>query len=486
MQQQQRRSERFAAQPEILDYARHVADRFGLRRHIRFRSGVTAAHYDAAAHRWEIRTDAGERLRARFCIMATGCLSAARRPDLPGLDGYAGRTYHTGQWPHEGVDFGGQTVGVIGTGSSGIQAIPVLAAQARRLVVFQRTPNFSVPARNAPMDAAYEQKWKRDYPALRQQARDDTTSGTLYEKSALKAHEAEPQQRRREYERRWRTGGVNFMHSFNDLMLNERSNATAAEFVREQIRATVRDPARAELLAPTDHPIGAKRICVDSDYYATYNRDNVELVNLRRSPIERVTAGGLQTRDAHHALDSIVFATGYDAMTGALLGPDIRGRDGLTLAQAWAAGPRSYLGLMVAGFPNLFTVTGPGSPSVLSNMVFAIEQHVDWIADCLDWMRAHGHDTIEAEPAAQDDWVRHVNEVADRTLFPRAASWYVGANVPGKARVFMPYAGGVVPYRRKCDEVAACGYAGFRLGGAGAPPLRRRRHNEDPECRYSP
>ena len=462
LQQEWKWGERFAAQPQIMAYAAHVAERFDLRRHIRFNTGVTAAHYDEAAARWQVHTDRGERISARFCIMATGCLSATRRPELTGLDSYRGQTYHTGDWPHDGVDFSGQRVGVIGTGSSGIQVIPMLAAQAAQLVVFQRTPNFSVPARNAPMDEDYERSWKDNYAALRERARVDTTSGTVYDKSTQKAHEVAPPDRQREYERRWKKGGVNFMHSFTDLLVDERSNATAADFVRAQIRATVRDPAVADLLAPKDHPIGAKRICVDTDYYATYNRANVTLVDLRAAPIERVTPMGLQTRDGQeHRLDSIVFATGYDAMTGALLNIDITGRGGRKLVAEWQGGPRSCLGLMVAGFPNLFTVTGPGSPSVLSNMIFAIEQHVDWITRCMGWMRARGLATIEADAQAQEDWVAHVNEVADKTLFPRANSWYVGANVPGKARVFMPYAGGVVPYRRKCDDVAAKGYQGF-------------------------
>ena len=468
LQQEWRWGERFAAQPEILAYAAHVADRFDLRRSIRFDTTVTSAHYDEATSRWQVQTDRGEPISARFCVMATGCLSATRLPEIPGIEGFEGRTFHTGRWPHEGVDFSGQRVGVIGTGSSGIQTIPRLAEQAAQLVVFQRTPNFSIPARNAPMDDAYERSWKDRYAELRQRARSDTTSGTVYEKSEHKACEVDPALRQREYQRRWATGGVNFMHSFNDLMLDERSNATAAEFVRQQIRATVRDPVVAERLAPKDHPIGTKRICIDTDYFATYNRDNVALVDLRATPIECVTPTGVQTTTAHHALDSIVFATGYDAMTGALLNIDITGRSGRSLASAWHAGPRSYLGLMVAGFPNLFTVTGPGSPSVLSNMIFAIEQHVDWIADCLAWMRARGLDHIEADEQAQDDWVEHVNAVADRTLFPRAASWYVGANVPGKARVFMPYAGGVVPYRQKCDAVAAKGYEGFHSGATAA------------------
>ncbi len=463
LQQEWHWPERFAAQPDILAYAQHVAARFGLRAGISFGTGVTSAHYHDTRGLWEVCTDRGERVWSRFCIMATGCLSSARMPEIEGLDDFRGKTFHTGAWPHEGVAFTGQRVGVIGTGSSGIQAIPMLAQQSAQLFVFQRTANFSVPARNAPMDDAYERSWKDNYAALRQRARDDTTSGTVYEKSTRKAHEAEPAERQREYERRWARGGVNFMHSFNDLMLDVESNATAADFVRDQIRATVRKPEVAELLAPKDHPIGAKRICVDTHYFDTYNRDNVTLVDLRATPIERITATGVQTSGAHYPLDSLVFATGYDAMTGALLRMDIRGRAGLSLGRAWESGPRTYLGLMVAGFPNLFTVTGPGSPSVLANMIFAIEQHVDWIVRCMEDLRARGADSIEAQSAAQDAWVEQVNEIATRTVFLQANSWYVGANVPGKPRVFMPYAGGVVPYRQKCEEVVTRGYEGFSI-----------------------
>ncbi len=470
LQQEWRWSERFAPQPEILAYARHVADRFDLRCAIDFNRGVTAAHYDDTHGLWSVHTDDGAPVLARFCIMATGCLSAARVPDLPGLQDFKGQTHHTGQWPHGGVDFSGQRVGVIGTGSSGIQCIPEIAAQAAQLTVFQRTPNFSIPARNAPMDDAYERSWKDHYPALRQQAREQTTSGTIYERSTRKGHETPAAERQAEFERRWQTGGVNFMHAFNDLIIDRRSNDAAADFVRAQIRATVHDPAVAATLCPTDHPIGAKRICVDTDYHATFNRANVNLVDLRQSPIERLTAEGVQTRDALYKLDSLVFATGYDAMTGALLRLDITGRGGRRLGDAWAAGPKTYLGLMTAGFPNLFIITGPGSPSVLAQMIFAIEQHVGWICDCLVAMRTDGIETIEAEDSAQEAWVAHVNEVADRTLFPLANSWYVGANVPGKPRVFMPYCGGVVPYRQKCDEVAAKGYAGFRLSRQAKAP----------------
>jgi cyclohexanone monooxygenase len=462
LQQRWQWRERYASQPEILTYARHVADRLDLRRDIRFETRVTSQHFDEAAERWTVRTDRGDVVSARFCVMATGCLSAAKVPDFPGLAEFRGKTYHTGAWPHEGVDFSGQAVGVIGTGSSGIQAIPVIAREAARLFVFQRTPNYSVPAQNRPMTPEYEHEWKSNYPERRRRAVELRTGILLHlnDKSALDATE---QERQREYEARWQTGGVPFMASFNDLILNKASNDTAAEFVRAKIRSIVRDPAVAELLSPKDYPIGTKRICVDTDYFATFNRDNVTLVDVRRAPIEAVTPDGLRTRDAAYRLDSIVFATGFDAMTGSLLAIDIVGRGGATLREKWADGPRGYLGLMVAGFPNLFTVTGPGSPSVLSNMLVSIEQHVDWIAACLAHLRSRGATTIEAAQEAEDAWGAHVSEVGNRTLYPQANSWYVGANIPGKPRVFMPYIGGVPLYKRKIDEVAANGYAGFRL-----------------------
>jgi cyclohexanone monooxygenase len=394
--------------------------------------------------------------------MATGCLSNARVPDFKGLESFKGTTYHTGHWPHEGVDLSGKRVGVIGTGSSAIQAIPVLAQQVGELVVFQRTPNFSIPSRNGPMTQDYEQSWKIDYEEKRQRAR-FMRSGVLYPINEKSAIEVDEEERRRVYEDRWAAGGTAFMAAFSDLAVNKASNDTAAEFVREKIRAIVKDPEVAELLAPKTYPIGTKRICVDTEYFAAYNRPNVKLVDVRAEPITGITPDGVRAGDTVYPLDAIVFATGFDAMTGALARIDIRGVDGLALADEWAAGPRTYLGLMSAGFPNLFMITGPGSPSVLSNMIVSIEQHVDWVNDCIAHLRSRQLSRIEPTRAAQDEWVEHVNEVAHRTLYPHANSWYMGANVPGKPRVFMPYIGGVGVYREKCAEVAANGYEGFRL-----------------------
>ncbi|HEY4172262.1 MAG TPA: NAD(P)/FAD-dependent oxidoreductase, partial [Rhodopila sp.] len=441
----------------------HVADRFDLRRDMRFETRVNSAVFDEAARRWAVKTDRGDEVSARYCVMATGCLSAARRPDFPGIDSFKGKTYHTGHWPHEGVDFTGLRVGVIGTGSSAIQSIPVIAEQAAHVTVFQRTPNFSIPSRNRPMPDEYAQSWKDVYPTRRAEARLARTGVLAYpnDQSAVETPDAE---RLAIYEKRWESGGTTFMASFNDLIFNKASNDTAADFVRGKIRAMVDDPAKAELLAPTSHPIGTKRICVDTNYYLAYNRPNVDLVDVRNAPIEALTPDGLTVDGKEYAFDAIVFATGFDAMTGALTRMGIVGRGGETLADKWEAGPRTYLGLMTAGFPNMFMITGPGSPSVLSNMMVSIEQHVDWIADCLGHLTQHQNDVIEPTQQAEDAWVQHVNDVAYTTLYPSAASWYMGANIPGKPRVFMPYIGGVGAYRGKCDEIAANGYEGFQLG----------------------
>ena len=467
LQQEWQWTELYASQPEILTYANHVADRFDLRRDIRLNTRVTAASFDEAAQRWTVRTDRGDVVTARFCVMATGCLSTAKVPDFPGIETFRGKTFHTGAWPHEGVDFSGQDVGVVGTGSSAIQAIPVIARQARHLTVFQRTPNYSVPAQNRPMTPEYERAWKENYPERRRRAMAvrNAILYTLNDKSALDAGEEE---RQREYEARWEAGGIPFMAAFNDLILNRQANDTAADFVRAKIRSIVRDPAVAEQLTPRDYPIGTKRICVDTDYFDTFNRNNVTLVDVRNVPIEAIIPDGLRTRDASYRLDSIVFATGFDAMTGALLAMEITGRGGRSLREKWAAGPLTYLGLMTAGFPNMFMITGPGSPSVLTNMIVSIEQHVDWIAACLAQLRSRNVATIEAAVEAEDAWVAHVREVGERTLYPQANSWYVGANIAGKPRVFMPYIGGFLVYKSKCDDIAAHGYAGFQLSLAPA------------------
>jgi cation diffusion facilitator CzcD-associated flavoprotein CzcO len=463
LQQEWDWSERYATQPEILAYAAHVADRFDLRRDMRFGTTVEAATWDDDARRWHVRTDSGE-LTGRFLVMATGCLSSANVPDLPGLGTFAGETYHTGRWPHEGVDLTGKRVGVVGTGSSGIQSIPVIAEQALELTVFQRTPAYTVPAHNRPLDPAELAEIKASYPELRAaDARSMVAFGARVPANEGLASMTDPADVERIFEERWEIGGLLFLGAFADLIVDPAANELAADFVRRKIRSIVHDPDTAETLTPHT-VIGCKRLCVDSGYYATFNRPNVHLVDVSGpGAITEVTPTGLRAGGIDHELDVIVFATGFDAMTGALLAVDVRGRDGATLREAWAEGPRTYLGLGTVGFPNLFTITGPGSPSVLTNMLPSIEHHVEWIGDCLDHLAGEGLATIEATPEAQDAWVEHVNTVASFTLYPSCNSWYLGANVPGKPRVFMPLPG-FPPYVERCSQVAADGYEGFALG----------------------
>jgi cyclohexanone monooxygenase len=453
-------SERYPKQDEILRYINHVADRHQLRQNIQLQTRVLAARWDEKATHWVVSTDHGELIEARFVISAAGCLSAAKVPDIEGLHRFKGRWFHTGTWPKETVDFTGLRVGVIGTGSSGIQTIPALARQARELVVFQRTPNFSIPAWNGPLSLQAQAEWKKDYAAHRARAK-TTRSGVLYEYSTRAASSVSAEEREAEYGRRWQRGGANFTHAFNDLYFDQFANDTAAEFVRCKIRSIVKDPTVAALLTPTDHAIGTKRICVDSDYYATYNQPHVKLVSLKAQPIECIVPEGLRTAAATYALDAIVFATGYDAVTGSLERIHIEGVGGRTLKEEWAQGPRNYLGLMSAGFPNLFTITGPNSPSVLTNVIMAIEQHVEWISACLQHMQSTGSQVVACTEQAQAGWMAHAHEVASKTLFKTANSWYTGSNIPGKPRVFLPYIGGLGNYTVICNEVAADGYRGF-------------------------
>ncbi len=464
LQQDWKWPERYGTQPEILRYINHVARRFDLLHDIELNTRVVSAVFDSKRNLWTIATDKGEAATAPYCVMAAGNLSTPRVPDFTGLDRFQGKWYHTGLWPHQGVDFTGQRVAVIGTGSSGVQLIPHVAEQAKSLHVFQRTANFILPARNAPLDPEKERSHKAEYPARRRAAFDTPFGIGGYPAPTQSALEATPEERQRAYEARWNEGGsISYLYSYTDLLTNKESNDTASEFVRQKIRGIVRDPEIAELLAPKDHPIGTKRLCLDTNYYEVYNRDNVTLVNARRTPVEEITVNGLRTREAAYEFDAIVFATGFDAMTGALADIDVRTGSGETLREKWSSGPRTYLGLMVAGFPNLFLITGPGSPGVKSQMILSIEQHTDWIVDCLGYLRARGLNRIEAEEQAQTAWVDHVNEVANATLYPLANSWYMGANIPGKPRVFMPYVGGVHRYKKRCEAVAKNGYEGFLL-----------------------
>ena len=460
--------EKFSAQPEIMNYTNHVADRFGLRPHIQLSTRVTGAVYDEATNRWEVSTDRGQQASARLLFMATGCLSVARVPEYPGLDSFQGEWHHTGAWPHDPVDFTGKRVGVIGVGSSGTQLIPVVAEQAEHLYVFQRTPNFTVPAQNAPTDSAEEAQLKATYRDRRAFTR-KTASGLNRDMNRMSALDVSPEERRRIFEEYWNGAGFGFILAFSDLLITPEANRTAVEFLHSKIREQVHDPAVAALLCPEDYPFGAKRPSVDSGFYATFNRDNVTLVDIRTAPIEAITEHGLRTTAADYDLDVIIFATGFDAMTGALSRIDVRGRGGRELKEKWSAGPRTYLGVATEGFPNLFFVAGAGSPSVLTNVMVSLEQHVEWLGDLVHHAWEHGIATIEATLDAENAWVDHVNELANATLYPQANSWYLGANVPGKPRVFMPYPGGLRAYRRKCSEVAAAGYEGFDLAPLDRP-----------------
>jgi cyclohexanone monooxygenase len=467
-------TERYATQPEILKYAVHVSERFDLRKDIRFERKVSTIHYDEVANEWHVATAAGDTATAHYVIMATGCLSVPKIPDIEGLDDFKGNRYQASLWPHEGVDFTGQHVGIIGTGSSAIQSIPVIAAEAQQLTVFQRTPNFSVPAQNWPLDEEWVKTFKKNYRGHRHNHKHGINSGfgdleaevTPTEPLAELAEHVSIEELEAAMEESWQKGGANFLNIVGDSMIDKSVNDLFANFVHRKIREIVDDPETAEALCPTTHPVGTRRICVDSYYFETYNRDNVDLVNLRQTPIERITESGIQLSDRHVDIDALVLATGFDAMTGALLRIDIQGEKDEKLSDKWAAGPRTYMGLMMAGFPNFFTITGPGSPSVLSNMMVSIELHVEFISKCIQRAMDSGVTRIETSLEVEDHWVDHVNEVAHATLYPKGGSWYMGANVAGKPRVFMPYAAGVAAYRELCDKVMADDFPGFEFVAA--------------------
>jgi cation diffusion facilitator CzcD-associated flavoprotein CzcO len=455
-------SERYPGPAEIQRYLNHVADRFELRSGIDFGRTVLSASFDEDSHRWHVTCDDGARYHARFLITAVGCLSTANVPNIDGLKDFNGQWYHTGQWPHEGVNFEGKRVAQVGTGSTGIQAAPVIAETAAHLTVFQRTANYSVPARNGPLSDEVRQRQKDDADSI-QHIMHSNTNGHPWTINPQNAFDIDDGERQQVYEQAWETGGLKFRAAFADLLTDREANDTASAFICDKIRQIVKDPDTAASLSNIDHPYSAKRPPIDTRYFETFNRPNVSLVDLKKTPISKIDSTGIQTTGGHHAVDIIVFATGFDAMTGSLLKMDIKGRR-QTLAEAWEAGPSNYLGLQVAGFPNLFTITGPGSPSVLSNMPVSIEQHVEWISDCIDHVIAADKTCIECTDEAMSGWVQHANDVANATLLPTVKhSWYLGANVPGKPQVFMPYAGGLDQYRQACNEVAQQGYKGFIL-----------------------
>jgi len=462
LQQEWNWSERHATQPEILAYLQHVAERFDLRRSFRFASEVTAAHFVESGPHWRVNTTDGGVIETRYLIMATGCLSDGQLPKFEGLDYYQGMVLQTSNWPKQGVDLSGKRVAQIGTGSTGIQMAPYLAAQAAHLTVFQRTPNYSIPARNRPLLDVERNAIKANYAQFREQCR-MSPIGMVWPGDPRSILEVSEEEQQSLLEDAWERGGLGFMRAFADIGISETANRIAADFVRAKIAEIVQDPAVAADLQPTDYPIGSKRICADSDYYATFNRPNVRLHNLRRAPIVRFTRTGIETTEGTTDFDVVIFAIGFDAMTGALTRIDLKGRNDVSIKDAWSAGPRNYLGLGVHGFPNMFLITGPGSPSVLSNMATSIEQHVDWVCDLIRYMRTCGFSTIEVRPEAEEAWIEEVNAAANQTLYPKANNWYLGANIPGKPRIFMPYAGGVDVYRKRCDEVAKEGYKGFAL-----------------------
>ena len=465
-------SGKYPEQPEILNYLNHVADRFDLKSGIQFNTRVTSAHFQDDDGRWLVRTDQGDAVSAKYLITAIGCISTGQIPQIPGLDSFEGEWHHTGAWPHEGVEFAGKRVAVIGTGSSGVQSIPVIARESKHLTVFQRTPQYTIPAQHGTVDQEFLKEVKANYREILTEAK-HTAAGFPYDASETSALEVSDEERLETYERLWEKGGFHFMlGSYADIALDRRANDTASEFIRGKIRQIVDDPDTAEKLLPRDHPFASKRALIDTNYFDTYNRDNVDLVDIRHFPIEEITPTGLRTADgAEYEVDVIVFATGYDAMTGTFFKMDIRGRDGRELKDKWSGGPKTYLGLATADFPNMFMITGPQSPSVLSNMPVSIEQHVEWISDFVEYNNEHGIDLAEATQEAEDEWIRHVTDIADQTMYMLADSWYLGANIPGKPRVFMPYAGGVGVYRERCDEIAAAGYEGFDLSESKEPAL---------------
>jgi cation diffusion facilitator CzcD-associated flavoprotein CzcO len=468
-------SEKYSPQPEILAYAEHVAQRYDLKRDIRFDTRVEAARFEENTDTWVVSTDRGDTIRAQFCVMALGCLSAANKPAFEGIDSFEGDLYHTGEWPHEEVDFRGQRVAVIGTGSSAIQSIPIIASQASELTVFQRTASYTVPAWNESLSEEYVASVKATYPELRAKARARPT-GFYFPFNTEPALEATEDEREVQYEEAWQRGGLPFLGAYGDLLFEKEANDTVAKFARQKIRGIVKDPATAELLSP-DNVFGCKRLCVDTGYFAVYNEPHVSLVDVSKQPIERFTSQGLVAAGQTYEFDAVVCATGFEAMTGSFDRMEITGLNGLTLKDKWSAGPRTYLGVASAGFPNLFMVTGPGSPSVLANMVQAIEQHVDWMVDCIAHLRQTGTRRFEVQAAAEDEWVAHVNEVSEISLRSTCSSWYVGANVPGKPRVFMPYIGGFPIYVNTCNEVMNEGYRGFNLDG--------RKSGEGPSIRWT-
>lgn len=468
LQQEWHCTERFPAQPEILRYLEHVADRFDLRRSIRFETRIVSLTWSDDESLWTATTDGGETHSARYVVSGAGTLSVPKKPEFGGIENFAGETYMTGNWPHHDVDLTGKRVGIIGVGSSGIQAISEIAKSAGHLTVLQRTPNYATPIGNYPTDPAEEAAEKADYAALRDASRNHFL-GVPYSDVRPSAVTASPEERREVFDDRWNRGGFRlFIDSFGDILFDHEANDTIAQYIRDRIHERVQDPATAELLAPRGYPYGTKRPPLETDYYEAFNRPNVDLVDVRSNPVETVTETGVRLADGTElAFDVLVLATGFDACTGPLLAMNVTGRGGLALKDHWADGPQTYLGLMAAGFPNLFMITGPQSPSVLYNMPLAIEDHVDFSVEAIRYLEARGLSVIEPTAEAEREWVDHTNELAQATLLPDSpTSWYMGNNVPGKPKRVLVYLGGAPTYRARCDEVVEAGYSGFDLSGS--------------------
>ena len=458
LQQEWNWSNRYSDQSEILEYINYVVKKFNLKENIVFNTSVKSATFDENLKNWILETDS-KSYSSKFCVMATGTLSSIKQPNFDGLENFKGDWYVTGEWPHEKIDFTSKKVAIIGTGSSAVQSIPVIAEEAKNLTVFQRSPNYTIPANNRPLTEKELSNAKSNYDQIREKAK-YTRAGIGYNQfEERKLLDLSSKEIKKELSNRWKIGGQEiFTAGFTDVGVNVEANKIVADFVKSKIKEIVKDPNVAELLSPED-AIGCKRLCADTNYFETYNRENVELIDLNSNPINSITENGILTNDKEFKFDSIIFATGFDAMTGALQAIDITGKNGKKLKQVWKDGPKSFLGLLINGFPNLFTITGPGSPSVLTNMMVAIEQHVEWISDCINFLSKSNLNEVEADELFQIEWMDHIEEVAKNTLRYTCNSWYVGANVPGKKRVFMPYAGGFGKYREKCDEIAENNYS---------------------------
>ena len=457
-------SERYPGQVEVLKYLNYVSEKFDLKKDINFNLKVLSAHYNESRNKWLVRTNKGHYFECKYLITAVGCLSSTNIPKIPGQDNFKGDWYHTGNWPHEGVDFKDKVVGQIGTGSTGIQTIPIIAKSAKHLTVFQRTANYSVPANNKPLSISFQKYISENSKAIKKRIQSNT-NGHNFTFSDIKVFEVSEEERERIFEEAWAIGGLGFRACFQDIAFDKNSNDLASEFIKRKIRSIVKNDELAKKLTNINHAFGSKRPPIDTNYFDTYNRENISLVDIKSEPIELITTKGIKTIKKEYEIDILVYATGFDAMTGPLLNIDIRGRDSVKLSDVWSDGPKSFLVIQIAGFPNLFTVTGPGSPSVLCNMIVPIEQHVEWISECISYLEEHNISYIEAIDGSMKNWVEHVNDVANETLFIHAKnSWYYGANIPGKPRSFMPYAGGMARYKAICNNISDQNYIGFNLG----------------------